>query len=147
MRACACACLCVCEQVCRQTFFENWFLCHNSMPPHVRTFKSLFKINAKERARGQKKRWEGKRERERARERVRGKERESEIERERERERERGTAIVLWAVCSYGRLVFDISANCRVQSVAQMTENLECDLSPQRGRGRGGGLAWPGWRV
>ena len=54
--------------VCRQTFFENWFLCHNSMPPHVRTFKSLFKRNET---------------REGERERVR--------ERERERERERRT--------------------------------------------------------
>ena len=46
--------------VCRQTFFENWFLCHNSMPPHVRTFKSLFKRNETR---------EGERERERERER------------------------------------------------------------------------------
>ena len=53
--------------VCRQTFFENWFLCHNSMPPHVRTFKSLFKRNETRERDGE--RW---RERERERERERG---------------------------------------------------------------------------
>ena len=56
--------------------------------------------------------------------------RERERERESWREMERERAFVLWAVCS----VDDVAANCRVWSVAQMTENSECDLSPQRGR-------------